>query len=338
VHEPTETDRRPNDPTGAEGALASSPRGLTAERPLLAEIREALARVIRGKREVIDLLLVGVLGAGHVLIEDVPGVGKTTLAKALARVLDVEFARVQFTPDLLPADILGSVVLNPREGSFSFQRGPIFTNVVLADEINRASPRTQSALLEAMNEGQVTVEAKTYPLTQPFFVIATQNPVDFQGTYPLPEAQLDRFLLRLTMGYPAEEEELEMLRDRRASDPLDDLGPLLDATRIVALQRAVRQVEVRPPVARYLLRLVRATREHGDLALGISPRGALGLYRAAQARAALDGRDFVSPDDVQALAVPTLAHRVLPTERARYGGTTSSAVIEQIVQSLRVPT
>jgi MoxR-like ATPase len=297
-----------------------------------------LGRVIRGKRDAIELLLVGVLGAGHVLIEDVPGVGKTTLAKALARVMAVEFARVQFTPDLLPADIVGSVVLHPREGTFSFQRGPIFTNVLLADEINRASPRTQSALLEAMNEGQVTVEATTYPLVQPFFVIATQNPVDFQGTYPLPEAQLDRFLLRLTMGYPAEDEELEMLRDRRDSDPLDAVTPLLGAAEIVELQRAVRQVQVRPAVARYLLRLVRATREHGELALGISPRGALALYRGAQARAALDGRDYVSPDDVQALAVPTLAHRVLPTQRARYGGTTPSAIIEEVVHSLRVPT
>jgi MoxR-like ATPase len=338
-------DLKPRDPppagNGAEPADAepsSGARVLAAQRPLLGQIRDVLCRVIRGKREVIDLLLVGVLGAGHVLIEDVPGVGKTTLAKALARVMAVEFARVQFTPDLLPADIVGSVVLHPREGTFSFQRGPIFTNVLLADEINRASPRTQSALLEAMNEGQVTVEGTTYPLAQPFFVIATQNPVDFQGTYPLPEAQLDRFLLRLTMGYPAEDDELEMLRDRRESDPLDAVTALLGAAEIVELQRAVRQVVVRPAVARYLLRLVRATREHSELALGISPRGALALYRAAQARAALDGRDYVSPDDVQALAVSTLAHRVLPTQRARYGGTTPRAIIEEIVHRLRVPT
>jgi MoxR-like ATPase len=322
----------------AEGVPSSGAGVLAAQQPLLRQIRDVLGRVIRGKRDAIELLLVGVLGAGHVLIEDVPGVGKTTLAKALARVMAVEFARVQFTPDLLPADIVGSVVLHPREGTFSFQRGPIFTNVLLADEINRASPRTQSALLEAMNEGQVTVEATTYPLVQPFFVIATQNPVDFQGTYPLPEAQLDRFLLRLTMGYPAEDEELEMLRDRRDSDPLDAVTPLLGAAEIVELQRAVRQVQVRPAVARYLLRLVRATREHGELALGISPRGALALYRGAQARAAHDGRDNVSPADVQALAVPTLAHRVLPTQRARYGGTTPSAIIEEVVHSLRVPT
>jgi MoxR-like ATPase len=305
---------------------------------LIARIRGALGQVIRGKSDVIELLLTGVLAAGHVLIEDVPGVGKTTLAKTLARALSVEFARVQFTPDLLPADILGSVVLNPREGTFSFQRGPIFTNILLADEINRASPRTQSALLEAMNETQVTVEVSTHPLPRPFFVIATQNPVDFQGTYPLPEAQLDRFLLRLTMGYPSEQEELEMLSDRKLGDPLDSLEPLAEAAQIVELQRAVRSIEVRPPVARYLLGLVRATRGHRELGLGISPRGALALYRAAQARAMLEGRPYVSPEDIQALAVPALAHRVLPTQQARYGGTATSAIIEDIVRTLRVPT
>jgi MoxR-like ATPase len=313
------------------------PDSLTSARGLLRDIRAALERVIRGKPEVIELLLVGLLGAGHVLVEDVPGVGKTTLAKALARVLRVEFARVQFTPDLLPADILGSVVLHPSDGSFSFQRGPIFTNVLLADEINRASPRTQSALLEAMNEGQVTVEGTTHPLGQPFFVVATQNPVEFQGTYPLPEAQLDRFLLRLTVGYPPADDELGMLRDRRLADPLDALEPIATAAQIAELQRFVRRVEVRPSVDRYLLALVHATRAHPDLQLGISPRGALALYRAAQARALLDARGYVSPDDIQALAVATLAHRVLPTQRARYGGAATSAIIEEIVRSVRVP-
>lgn len=324
-------------------APESSPSPLTADdvmaaKDVLSRARVALERVIRGKSDVIDLLLVGLLGAGHVLIEDVPGVGKTTLAKALARVVRVEFARVQFTPDLLPADILGSVVLNPKEGSFSFQRGPVFTNVLLADEINRASPRTQSALLEAMNEGQVTVEGTTHPLGQPFFVIATQNPVEFQGTYPLPEAQLDRFLIRITMGYPPEEDELAMLRDRRLGDPLDALVPIADGAQIAQLQQLVRRVEVRPQVERYLLALVHATRAHADLQLGISPRGALALYRAAQARALLGGRGFASPDDVQALAVPTLAHRVLPTQRARYGGAAAATIVEEVVRSVRVPT
>ncbi|MFP6686922.1 MAG: AAA family ATPase, partial [Polyangiaceae bacterium] len=222
-------------------------------RELLNRIRSTLAEVIRGKKDVIDLLLVGVLGGGHVLIEDVPGVGKTTLAKALARVFEVDFARVQFTPDLLPADIVGTEVLNPADGSFSFHHGPVFTHVLLADEINRASPRTQSALLEAMGEHQVTVEGKTHPLPDPFFVIATQNPVDFQGTYPLPEAQLDRFLLKLTMGYPPIEDELRILSERKLSDPLDSLEAVATGDDIRRMQLAVRKIEVKESVARYIL-------------------------------------------------------------------------------------
>jgi MoxR-like ATPase len=214
-------------------------------RDALEKVRDSLNAVVRGKRDVIDLLMVGVLGAGHVLIEDVPGVGKTTLAKALARVFDMKFTRVQFTPDLLPADILGTEVLNPNDGSFSFHQGPVFTNVLLADEINRASPRTQSALLEAMNEQQVTIEGKTRPLPAPFFVAATQNPVDFQGTYPLPEAQLDRFLLRIRMGYPPPDDELQILLDRKLTDPLLDLERCADQLQILELQHAVRLVEVK---------------------------------------------------------------------------------------------
>ncbi|WP_197040972.1 AAA family ATPase [Chondromyces apiculatus] len=293
---------------------------------------------MHGKAEVIELLLVAVLGGGHVLVEDVPGVGKTTLAKALARAFRATFTRVQFTPDLLPSDILGAQVLHPKDGSFSFQRGPVFTNVLLADEINRASPRTQSALLEAMSEAQATVDGVTHPLPRPFLVIATQNPVDYQGTYPLPEAQLDRFLLRVGVGYPPPEDELRMLYARQREDPLASVTPVASTDDLLALQAEVREVEMKEAVGRYLLALVTATREHRALSLGVSPRGALALFRAAQARAFLEGRRYVSPDDVQSLAVPVLAHRLALTTQARYGGLTGAAVAEEIVAATPVPT
>jgi MoxR-like ATPase len=306
-------------------------------RAVLDDIRRQLNSVVRGKESVIELVLCGVLAAGHLLIEDVPGVGKTTLAKALARVFDVEFARVQFTPDLLPADILGTEILNPSDGTFSFHGGPVFTNVLLADEINRASPRTQSALLEAMNEQQVTVEGTSHKLPLPFFVVATQNPVDFQGTYPLPEAQLDRFLLRINVGYPDEEAELLILGDRKLDDPMHTIVPAAKAKDILALQEAVRRIEVAEPVARYVLKLCAATREHKDLELGVSTRGALSMYRAMQARALLADRRYVLPDDVQALAVPALSHRVLLSQRSRYGGQSADSIIEDILGEVSVP-
>jgi len=294
--------------------------------------------VVQGKDDVIDLLLVGLLGAGHVLVEDVPGVGKTTLAKALARALDVTFTRVQFTPDLLPTDILGSQVLDPREGSFAFHEGPIFTNVLLADEINRASPRTQSALLEAMNEAQATVDGTTYTLPAPFFVIATQNPSDYQGTYPLPEAQLDRFLLRIGVGYPSAEAELQMLYARQAADPLAKVSAVCNRETVLRIQQEVREVEVKDGVAKYLLAIVHKTRRTTPLELGISPRGALAFFRAAQARALLSGRTYVSPDDIHALAGPVLAHRVQLTTTARYGGITAQAALADVVKDVPVPT
>ncbi len=319
-------------------ADATLPRSADPASDPLTRVRACLGSVIRGKSEAIDLLLVGLLSGGHVLVEDVPGVGKTTLAKALARALSMAFTRIQFTPDLLPTDILGSNVLDPRDGSFSFQPGPIFANLVLADEINRASPRTQSALLEAMNEGQVTVDGQTRALTAPFFVVATQNPVDYQGTYPLPEAQLDRFTVRMDLGYPPEDEELEILFARRLADPLEAVEPVLDTAGLVALQREVRDVQVRRDVGIYLLQLVRRTRAHADLDLGVSPRGALAFFRAVQARAYLAGRDFVSPEDAQALAGPVLEHRLQLTPKARYGGRTCGQVIDNIVADVAVPT
>jgi MoxR-like ATPase len=304
---------------------------------VIERVRATLGKVLEGKSDVIDLVLVGILGGGHVLIEDVPGVGKTTLAKAVARAFDIQFARVQFTPDLLPSDIVGAQILNPREGTLTFQRGPLFANVLLADEINRASPRTQSALLEAMNEGQATVDGVSHPLPKPFFVLATQNPSDFSGTYPLPEAQLDRFLLRVSVGYPSAEAELRMLFARQTEDPLDHLVAVATRDDLLLLQARARDTTVQPDVAKYMLRLIAATRDAADLEVGASPRASLALFRAAQAHALLHGRSYVSPVDVQALAAPVLAHRVKLTSQARYGGRGEAAIFAELVASVDVP-
>jgi len=304
----------------------------------LREVRAAIGTVIRGKAGVIDDLLVGILAGGHVLVEDVPGVGKTTLAKTIARVFDISFARVQFTPDLLPSDITGTVLLAPDTGALSFHRGPVFSNLVLADEINRASPRTQSALLEAMNEAQVTVDGTTHPLPEPFFVLATQNPADYQGTYPLPEAQLDRFLLRLSIGYPNADESLAMLYARQRENPLEKVRPVCDAAGLLAMQAKVRDVEVKPEVARYLLSIVEATRAAPELALGVSPRGAISFFRAVQARAFMHDRAYATPEDVKVLALATLAHRVQLGAEVRFGGTRADAVVQRIVGAASVPT
>ncbi len=300
-------------------------------------LRANLDGVIRGKREAVDLLLTAVIAGGHVLLEDVPGLGKTTLAKAFARSVHLQFTRVQFTPDLLPADILGSQVLHPENGSFSFQPGPVFTQVLLADEINRASPRTQSALLEAMSEGQVSVDGTTHNLPDPFIVLATQNPVDFQGTYPLPEAQLDRFLLRFSLGYPPPEVELDVLEAHRDAQPVDSVQAVATQADLQQAREAVRGITVTREVSAYLMQVVQRTRDHKDLELGVSTRGALAWYRAAQAFSHLHGRDYVSPDDLQKLAVPGLAHRVVPTPEARFGGTSMASLIESILQEIPVP-
>ena len=308
-----------------------------ARRPQIEVLRANLAGVILGKAEAIDLLLTALLAGGSVLMEDVPGVGKTTLAKALAKSLRLEFARVQFTPDLLPADILGGNVFNPREGSLTFRPGPVFCNVLLADEINRASPRTQSALLEAMGEQQATVEGEARPLPHPFFVLATQNPVDYHGTFPLPEAQLDRFLIRLALDYPAAEAEVDMLFDQARVHPLEQVRPVLDAADLLAMQTAVRAVAVDRAVAGYVVEICRRTRAEPRFELGASPRGSLMLFRAGQAAAYLAGREFVRPDDVKRVAAPVLAHRCLLTGEAKHAGADKTRVLAEVLDSVAVP-
>jgi MoxR-like ATPase len=277
----------------------------------LSVLENNMCQVVLGKRDVVRKCLIALLSSEHVLLEDVPGVGKTLMGKALARSVSGEFCRLQFTPDLLPSDIVGSSVFHSKSSEFRYQRGPIFANVVLADEINRAPPRTQSALLEAMSEGQVSVDGTTYDLPEPFIVIATQNPFEFEGTYPLPESQLDRFLLRISMGYPSREDERQVLESHRLGEPVNELQSVVDCEQLVAMQTAVRDVRVDDAIYEYLLDIVEATRHSDELHVGVSTRGALSLYRAAQALAMIEGRDFVVPDDVKRLALPVLSHRVI---------------------------
>jgi MoxR-like ATPase len=307
------------------------------ENPLLAPLKENLQSVIYGKSECIDVMIVSLLAAGSVLIEDVPGVGKTTLAKAMARSIDAKFRRIQFTPDLLPADVLGSSIYNPVNGEFRFDPGPIFCNILLADEINRASPRTQSALLEAMNENQATIEGKRHPLSKPFMVIATENPIEFHGTYPLPEAQLDRFLVRLDIGYPTLEVEVDILKSHAHSEPVDRIQPTLQLEKVRQLQQDVSDVHMDDNILEYIVEIAHATRRDNRLRLGISTRGSLMLSRAARARAFFQKRDFVVPDDVLWLVPYVLPHRILMTSKARHSGMTARQIVTDIVGRIRVP-
>ena len=305
-----------------------------------AELEAALRTVIRGKDEVIRLALVSILARGHLLIEGVPGVGKTTLGQAMARALECSFQRVQFTSDMLPSDVLGISIYSAAEQQFEFKRGPVFANILLADEVNRTTPKTQSALLEAMNEGQVTIDAHSYPLPQPFLVIATQNPVEHHGTYPLPESQLDRFLMRIRMGYPDHKAEREILRSQAGTSQLERLQPVLTGTDVLEMQQAITQVRVDDSLVNYALEIVRKTRESEQLSLGVSPRGSQMLYRAAQAMAFLEGRNFCVPEDFKPLAVPVFAHRVVVS--GLYSSTLKKAeqaeqVMQEIVDSVAVP-
>ncbi len=301
------------------------------------QLRENIRKVIVGKDEVIDLTLVAILCEGHILLEDVPGTGKTTLAKAIAASLGCSFSRIQFTPDLLPSDVTGIYYFNQKSQEFEYRPGPIMKQVVLADEINRATPRTQSALLEAMQEHQVTVDIETKRLPRPFLVLATQNPIELEGTFPLPEAQVDRFLMRLSIGYPSEEDENAILLRFERDNPLETLEPVVDTATVLEMQREVRTVRVEQSVREYVVKVARATRDHEEVDLGASPRGTMALYHTSQALAALRGRAFVLPDDVKFLAPHVLTHRILISPQTRLRGRRPEEVVAEIVNTVPVP-
>ena len=300
-------------------------------------IRENIQLAIVGKDEVIEYILAALFSAGHILVEDVPGIGKTTLARSLAYSLDCEFRRIQFTPDLMPSDITGIHYYNQRNGEFEFRPGPVISQIVLADEINRATPRTQSALLEAMAERQVTVDQDTVQLPVPFLVLATQNPIELEGTFPLPEAQIDRFLLRLRLGYPSEDDENAMLERFEDADPLTTLQPVASADDVLRIQGLVRQVYIDPVLRAYLVQVIRATREHPDVELGASPRATLGLYRCAQALAGIRGQEYVTPDDIKSLATSALAHRIILKSMARLRERSQESVVNEVLEAQPVP-
>ena len=304
----------------------------------IADLESNISRVLLGKPETVRLAVITLLAEGHLLIEDVPGVGKTLLARAMARSVNGRFCRIQFTPDLLPSDIVGSSIFNSNRSEFSFSQGPLFANIVLADEINRTPPRTQSALLEAMNDRQVSVDGTTHALPDPFFVIATQNPYEFEGTYLLPESQLDRFLMCIRIGYPVREEEMNVLTSHRTGEPVDQLEPVIDSSSLVNLKKKVREIRVEKSINEYILDVVDATRHAPEISVGISPRGSLALYRAAQSLAMLEQRDYVIPDDVKQLAIPVLSHRlILHTYQAERHTEAAQTVMQHLLDDITVP-
>jgi MoxR-like ATPase len=321
----------------SETSRGAATEAATAIREAAERVKANIKRVIVGKDEVIDLVLVALLSDGHILIEDVPGIGKTMLAKSISKSIGCEFRRIQFTPDVMPSDISGINFYSQKTGEFEFRPGPIIANIVLADEINRATPRTQSALLEAMEERQLTVEGVTQALPRPFLVLATQNPIELEGTFPLPEAQLDRFFMRIGLGYPSEEDEDEVLTRFEDSSPLDELDAVMTAEELVRLSAMVPRIFCEPSVRRYVVQLVQATRKHHSFELGASPRGSLGLYRGSRALAAMRGRDYVLPDDVKFLAPYVLTHRAILSSQSRLRGGDAAAVIKEIIESVAVP-
>jgi MoxR-like ATPase len=320
--------------------LQSATNTTTAASARLADLQRSIARIVKGKEDVIQLALTTLLARGHLLIEDVPGVGKTTLAQALARSFRCSFQRIQFTSDMLPSDVIGVSVYNPATQGFEFKPGPIFANIIVADEINRTTPKTQSALLEAMNESQITVDNHTHPLPQPFLVLATQNPIEHHGTYPLPESQLDRFLMRIRMGYPSRASEKEIIRNHSAAGRADQTEPIMDATDVANMQKAASEVKVDESLLDYALEIVERTRQTEQLSLGVSPRGTVMLHRAAQARAYIAGRDYCLPDDFKQLIVPVFAHRVVVSSRyvsTQKKSEQTEAILREILDTTRVP-
>jgi MoxR-like ATPase len=326
------------DTPGAGPRAGSS--AMSGESGRLGELRRSIAQVVKGKDDVIRMALTALLARGHLLIEDVPGVGKTTLAQALARSFHCSFQRIQFTSDMLPSDVIGVSVYNPARQEFEFKPGPIFANIIVADEINRTTPKTQSALLEAMNEAQITVDNHTHPLPNPFLVLATQNPIEHHGTYPLPESQLDRFLMRIRMGYPSRESEKEILRNNAGGSALDKIVPLMDTADVAGMQLAVSRVKVDDSLLDYSLEIVERSRQTEQLSLGVSPRGAVMLYRAAQARAFLEGRDYCLPDDFKQLIVPVFAHRVVVSSKyvsVQKKSEQAETILREFIDTTRVP-
>lgn len=305
--------------------------------PKISKVIDNINKVMVGKEEISVLSLVALLAKGHILLEDVPGVGKTMLVRTLAKSLDCDFKRVQFTPDLLPSDVTGVSIYNPKEMEFEFRGGPILGNILLADEINRTSPKTQSALLEGMEENHITIDGQTIPLNDPFFVMATQNPIEYEGTYPLPEAQLDRFILKLKMGYPSQEEELEILAKTSVNHPIESIGPVMDKEELLGIQEEVKHVYIERNVQSYIVEIVSATREHPSVYLGASPRSSIALMKAAKAYAFIHGRDYVTPDEVKYLAPYVLSHRIILNSQAKFEGLTREKLVQDVIQDSNVP-